>query len=210
MAETVVGKASPTVTATGPPNGSAGTAITAANISSAFAGSSGANATGTITFTVFGPQATAPTTCTTGGTAVGTATVTGNATYHPSAGFTPTTAGNYWWYTSYGGDTNNNTATAACGSGMSETVVGMASPTVTATGPANGTIGTAITAANISSVFAGSSGANATGTITFTVFGPQATAPDHLHHRRHRGGDRHGDRQQHLSPERRLHPRGGR
>ena len=69
MSETVVAKASPTVTATGPASGTIGTAITAANISSVLAGGTTAPAvSGTITFTVFGPQATAPTTCTTGGT----------------------------------------------------------------------------------------------------------------------------------------------
>ena len=117
MSETVVAKAAPTVTATGPATGTIGTAITAANISSVLAGGTTAPAvSGTITFTVFGPQATAPTTCTTGGTAVGAGTtVTGNATYHPTAGFTPGAAGNYWWYASYGGDANNNTATSTCG-----------------------------------------------------------------------------------------------
>ena len=177
MSKMVVAKASPTLTASGPGTGSAGTAIAASAINSTLAGSSGTNATGTITVTVFGPQGTAPTTCTTGGTTVGTATVSGNATYNPTAGFTPTSAGDYWWYASYGGDTNNNTATSTCGGTMSETVVGRASPTLTASGPGTGTIGTAITASNVSSVFGASSGPNATGTITFTVFGPQATAP---------------------------------
>ena len=178
MSETVVAKASPTVTATGPASGTTGTSITAGNISSALAVSSGTNATGTVTFKVFGPQASAPTTCTSGGTTVGTGTtVNGNATYNPTAGYTPTTVGNYWWYASYGGDTNNNTATSTCGATMSETVVAKAVPTLTATGPAAGTAGTAITASNINSALAGSSGTNATGTITYTVFGPQASAP---------------------------------
>ncbi len=180
MSETVVAKASPTLTATGPANGTIGTAIAATNISSALAGGTTAPAaTGTITFTVFGPQATAPTTCTSGGTTVGTGTtVNGNATYHPTAGYTPTGAGNYWWYASYGGDANNNTATSTCGGTMSETVVAKFSPTVTIGAPGTGTIGTAITTANISSVLAGGTTAPAaTGTITFTVFGPQTTAP---------------------------------
>ena len=178
MSETTVAKFSPTVTSTGPGTGTAGTAIAATNISSVLAGGTTAPAvSGTTTFTVFGPQASAPTTCTTGGTTVGTATVNGNATYHPSAGFTPTTAGDYWWYASYGGDTNNNTATSTCGAGMSETVVGKASPTLTATGPGTGTAGTAIAASAINSTLAASSGTNATGTVTFKVFGPVATAP---------------------------------
>ena len=161
---------------TGPATGTAGTAIPASSISSVFANSSGSTATGTITFTVFGPS-TEPSTCTSGGTTVGTATVSGNSTYHPSAGYTPTQAGNYWWYASYGGDGNNNAAASACGSGMSETVVAQASPTLTVAAPTTDIAGTAIAASSISSVFANSSGSNATGTITFTVFGPQASAP---------------------------------
>jgi uncharacterized membrane protein len=47
----------------------------------------------------------------------------GNGTYSPSAGFTPTVAGTYWWYASYSGDTNNGTSNSACGSGMTKTVV---------------------------------------------------------------------------------------
>ena len=177
MSETVVAKASPTLTTVGPATDAAGDDHHHQPDLDPCCGSSGTSATGTITFKVFGPQTTAPTTCTTGGTTVGTATVTGNAAYNPTAGYTPTTIGDYWWYASYGGDANNNTATSTCGATMSETVVSKAVPTLTATGPATGTIGTAITTANISSVLAASSGTNATGTITFTVFGPQATAP---------------------------------
>ena len=179
MFETVVGKAAPTLTATGPASDTAGTAIAATNINSTLAaGTTTPAATGTVTYKVFGPQATAPTTCTTGGTTVGTGTtVSGNGAYNPTAGYTPTTVGNYWWYASYGGDTNNNTATSTCGSTMSETVVSKASATLTATGPASDTAGTAITAANVNAALGASSGSNATGTITYTVFGPQATAP---------------------------------
>ena len=179
MSETTVAKFAPTVTAGGPGTGTAGTAIAASSINSVLAGGTTAPAvSGTITITVFGPQATAPTTCTSGGTTVGTATVAGNATYNPSAGYTPGAAGNYWWYASYGGDTNNNTATSTCGSGMTDTVVAKAAPTMTAAGPGTGTAGTAIGTTNISSVLAGgTTGPAATGTITFKVFGPQATAP---------------------------------
>ncbi len=111
--------------------------------------------TGTITFTVFGPQATAPTTCTSGGTTVGTATVTGNSTYNPTAGFNPTTAGDYWWYASYGGDTNNNTAPPPVARACPRPSVAKASPTLTAAGPGTGTAGTAITAWSVSSALAG-------------------------------------------------------
>src|SRR5436305_1576161 len=75
--------------------------MAASSIGSTLPGAT-SGASGTVTFTVFGPQASAPSTCTSGGTTVGTATVSGNATYHPGAGFTPASAGTYWWYASYG------------------------------------------------------------------------------------------------------------
>jgi hypothetical protein len=170
---------SPTLAVTAPGTGAAGTAIAASSINGAFASSSGAaTATGTITFKVFGPQASAPPTCTSGGTTVGTATAAGNGTYHPNAGFTPSQAGNYWWYASYPADANNDAAAGTCGSGMPETVVAKASPTLSVTAPATGKAGSAIAGSSIDGVFGGSSGASsATGTITFTVFGPQASAP---------------------------------
>ena len=65
---------------------------------------------GTATYSVFGPQPTPPSSCTSGGTTVGTAAVSGDGTYHPSTGFTPATAGDYWWFVSYGGDTRNSPA----------------------------------------------------------------------------------------------------
>src|SRR5581483_10820412 len=97
-------------------------------------------ASGTITFKVFGPQTSAPSTCTSGGTTVGTATVSGNGTYGPSAGFTPTSAGTYWWYASYGGDSGNTSSASTCGSGMSSTVVKNAT-TTSASAPASGNAG---------------------------------------------------------------------
>ena len=139
---------------------------------------SGTSPTGTITFGVFGPGS-EPTTCTSGGTTVGTATsVSGNATYHPSAGFTPSAAGDYWWYAAYTGDgANNAAAVPPCGSGMSETVVAMASPTLSVAAPNTGFVNTAISASAITATLSGSSGGNDTNTITFTVFGPESSAP---------------------------------
>jgi prepilin-type N-terminal cleavage/methylation domain-containing protein len=140
MASTVV-KATPTLALTAPASGTAGTAITAASVTGTLAG--GSSPTGTLTFTVFGPQASAPTDCTTGGTTVGTAAVSGAGTYHPSAAYTPSSAGTYWWYASYGGDTSNNTATSTCGSSMATTVVGSAPLLVTSISSTNVIAGTA-------------------------------------------------------------------
>ena len=67
-----------------------------------------------VTFKVFGPQSSAPSDCS-GGTTVGTASVSGNASYSPSAGFTPGSVGDYWWFASYGGDSNNTSTNSGCG-----------------------------------------------------------------------------------------------
>ena len=136
MSETVVAKASPTLATSAP----AREPPAPRSLPARSPGSSpvATNPTGTITFKVFGPQASAPTTCTCGGTTVGTASVSGNGTYNPSGGLSNPSAGNYWWYASYAGDGNNNTAVSTCGSGMSETIVAKASPTLTATGPRMG------------------------------------------------------------------------
>jgi len=124
-----VGKASPTLSVNVPATATVGTAIAAASITATLASSSGANATAPITFKVFGPQVAAPTTCTSGGTTVGTATPAGNGTYESSGSFTSSGAGTYWWYVSSPSDANNNAAASACNSPtMTKTVV-TAAPT---------------------------------------------------------------------------------
>jgi hypothetical protein len=92
--------------------------------------SAGVSPVGTITYTVFGPQAAAPGACAPGGKVVGSASVSGNGAYHPSAGFTPTRAGRYWWYAAYSGDTGDSPASSACGASMPRTVV-TSSPRIT-------------------------------------------------------------------------------
>jgi hypothetical protein len=71
-----------------------------------------------MTFIVFGPQASPPSDCSSGGTLVGSATVKSNGTYYPSSGFTPSVGGTYWWYASYGGDAGDMPSSSRCGSGM--------------------------------------------------------------------------------------------
>ena len=129
-------------------------------------GSSGANATAPITFTVFGPGS-EPTSCTSGGTTLGTATPAGDGTYTSSGTFTPTLAGNYWWYASSAGDANNNAAASACASGMSETVVGEPATATVVTSSANpARYQTAVT---LTATVTGTSGLGSpTGTVAFT------------------------------------------
>jgi hypothetical protein len=85
--------------------------------------SGGLAPTGSITFTVFGPEPSPPSSCSAAGKRVGTAAVSGNATYHPSAGFTPSEAGDYWWYARYGGDASDRSAASKCGALTAKTVV---------------------------------------------------------------------------------------
>ncbi len=143
MPSTTVDSATTSLTATAPASGTAGTQITASSMSSSLAGGSGP--TGTITFTVFGPQASAPTICASGGTAVGTASVSGNGAYNHSASFTPTTAGTYWWYANYAGDTNNNSAASSCGVSMTDTIVASPTRTVLSSSKNPSTVGQQVT-----------------------------------------------------------------
>jgi hypothetical protein len=129
----------PAVVLSVPASGTVGSGVAAASIAAAL--SAGSSPAGTATFSVYGPQSTPPSSCAGGGTTVGTAAVSGDGTYHPSAGFTPAAAGDYWWYVSYAGDMHNSPAASPCGAAMAETVVsapsspgGLSSPS----GPAGG------------------------------------------------------------------------
>ncbi len=113
--------ANPAVSLSVPSSGVAGGQVAAGSISASL--SAGSSPAGTVTFSVYGPQSTPPSSCTSGGTTVGTAAASGDGTYHPSSGFTPSSAGGYWWYASYGGDTRNSPAASGCGASMAETVV---------------------------------------------------------------------------------------
>lgn len=111
----------PALTVSAPSGDVAGTAIPASSLSAGLSG--GAAPSGNVTFTVFGPQSSAPTVCGGAGTPVASVAVTGDGTYGPSSGFTPSSAGDYWWYASYDGDATDNSVGSPCGSGMVKTVV---------------------------------------------------------------------------------------
>ncbi len=141
--------------------------------------SSGSAPGGSISFKVFGPQAVAPSSCASGGTPVGSSVpVSGNDTYNPSSDFTPPSAGDYWWYATYSGDSANNPAASLCGPSMPETVVtasGLANPSLSLSAPSAGSAGEPISAASVSGTLAG--GSAPSGSVSFKVFGPQASAP---------------------------------
>ncbi len=172
MAETVV--QTPALTMSAPSAVGLGTSIAQSALAAVLSGAAG-GAGGTVTFRVFGPQAAAPTDCSTGGTSVGSATVHGNGSLSPGSSFTPGSVGDYWWYASYSGDPSDPAAVSACGTQMAETVV-RANPALTLNAPApNGTVGLPLSAP-LSAKLVG--GVGETGTVTFSVYGPQASAPD--------------------------------
>lgn len=119
----------PGVTVSAPATGTSGSPIAASSVAAVLTG--GSAATGTIAFTLFGPQSSAPSSCASGGTPVGSATVAGDGSYHPAAAFTPAKPGNYWWYASYSGDGGNDPEGSACGASMPDTVI-TAPPVITA------------------------------------------------------------------------------
>jgi hypothetical protein len=165
--------ASPSLSTAGPSSGTSGNAITASSITGTLSG--GGAPTGTITFTVFGPQSTAPTSCASGGTTVGTAAVSNDGTYQSNASFTPSSAGDYWWYASYGGDSSNNSGASICGGSMAETVVSGGTPSLSVSAPTSTPVDSGFDGSGITGTVSG--GVGPTGTITFTVFGPRSTAP---------------------------------
>jgi len=155
----VVGKALPAVVTT-----ASAAAALGGVISDSAVLSGGVSPTGTITFTLFGPNTT---TC--AGAPIFTSTVpvtAGNGTYG-SGNFTPTVAGTHRWIANYSGDANNNATTNACNGANESVVVNLAVPTVATTASADVPLGAAISDSAVLSA-----GFNPTGTITFVLFGP--------------------------------------
>ncbi|MGH9124725.1 MAG: beta strand repeat-containing protein, partial [Acidimicrobiales bacterium] len=123
--------------------------------------SGGSSPTGTITFSLFGPN---PDGC--GGTPAFTsmATVDGNGGYSSDI-FTPTEQGTYIWQASYSGDAANAPATASCDDPAESVTVTAAVPTLTTQASAAVTIGGAISdTADLEGT------GSPTGTITFQAF----------------------------------------
>ncbi len=129
--------------------------------------SGGANPTGTITFTVFGPN---NPTCT--GAPVFTSTVPVNgAGNYQSGPFTPTAPGSYNWVAVYSGDATNSPATSPCGAANETSVVEQAVATIATQATPSVTVGSPIS--DTATVTGAPAPAPApTGTVTFTVFGP--------------------------------------
>ena len=110
---------------------------TQTTVTAVLSGTSNVQPGDNITFTVFA-QPTAPSSCVHGGQTLGTVEVThGDGVYELAGGFTPTTAGEYWWYASFSGDPNAtpNACLANSGCGIDETTVGQSVTSLTLMAP---------------------------------------------------------------------------
>ncbi|PZR74529.1 MAG: hypothetical protein DLM73_07650 [Chthoniobacterales bacterium] len=126
--------------------------------------SNAANATGTITFRLFGPNNGA---CSGAAISTSVRNVNGNGNYN-SDPFTPSTSGTYRWVATYSGDVNTTGVVTSCNDSKEAVFVDLASPAISGTAsPQNTTVGTPVTdTATLSG------GTSPTGAITFTVYGP--------------------------------------
>ena len=130
------------------------------------------NASGTVTFRLYGPDTTpiVPT-CDVGSLAFTSAAISivnaGNGTATADSGeLTPTKAGVYFWIASYNGDANNAAVSGVCGDANETSVVDKASPTI-ATSATNGTLpGASIH--DVATVKGLTS--DATGTVSFSLW----------------------------------------
>ncbi|MFO1284217.1 MAG: IPTL-CTERM sorting domain-containing protein [Burkholderiales bacterium] len=167
--ETVaLGKTTPTLATTASAGGAIGVSVT----DSATLGNTTVAPTGSITYTLYGPNPTPL--CS--GNQVFQATVNsinGNGP-HVSPSFPPTTAGTYYWIASYSGDANYNAVSGACGDSGESVTIARATPTLATSASAGGAIGVAVTdSATLSNT--SSATVAPTGSITFTLYGPNPT-----------------------------------
>src|SRR5207244_3562500 len=122
--------------------------------------SGGTSPTGTISFSLYGPN---DLTCGGMATSAGSATVSGNGSYSSSA-VTENVAGTYRWIASYSGDANNNRFTTQCNDAGETSTVNKASPAISTTASQG-----VLAGGQISDTAHLAAGTNPTGTITFRL-----------------------------------------
>ncbi len=167
--EPEIAQASPTLTTT--PSGAVALGSSAPLTDSATL-SAGASPTGTITFTLVDPAGDTVDT--------ETATVNGNGTYATPAGYMlpalGAAPGTYQWNASYSGDTYNSPVSDT-NAANEQVTVDLASPTLTTTASGNVTLGTTAPTLSDTAVLAG--GFDPTGSVTFTLSGPNGFSFTH-------------------------------
>ncbi|TME58842.1 MAG: hypothetical protein E6I58_00965 [Chloroflexi bacterium] len=174
----VVGPASPAISTTPSAGGTVGVTLNdSANLTGGF------NPMGKITFNLYGPG---DTSCTGSVLFTQDVSVSGTGTYNTTGGYATVLAGTYHWTASYvSSDVNNTSVASACAD--EPVVVGPASPAISTTPSAGGTVGVTLNdSANLTGGF------NPMGKITFNLYGPGDTQRHQLRFRgdRHRDGER--------------------
>ena len=149
-----VGKASPSISTTPSAGGVVGTVL---NDTASVTG--GSSPTGDVTFKLFPPS---DTSCT--GTPV-YSQVDSSAPYATSPGYTSLVVGTYHWTADYAGDSNNNAVSSGCTD--EPVVVTKASPSISTTPSAGGSLGTVL---NDTATLSG--GSSPTGNVTFNLYPP--------------------------------------
>jgi len=159
-------KADLTITTSASPIGDqvVGTAI-AVSDTATFHGTTSTAPTGSVSFTLFSNSTCSVSTGVSGSGSISTTGGVSTASF--SGSFTPTAPGTYQWIASYAGDANNNGFTTACGASGEHLTVIQARPTITTSATANATVG-----GTMSDTATLLGGVSPTGTITFTLFGP--------------------------------------
>jgi type II secretory pathway pseudopilin PulG len=152
------------------------TPILGSTLTAALTSSSGTT-TGGISYSVYGPSAAAPGSCTGAGwTPIDTVTPNGDGSYNPTVGFTPTSVGTYWYYAAFAGDATNNSATSTCNSAKTVVTVPPDTFGISAIGSQN--VGTAFTIPTITAQKPYGAGTDTTytGLKTLTFTGPGISA----------------------------------
>jgi type II secretory pathway pseudopilin PulG len=133
MASTTVqtSKWSPALSLTSSSSAVVNTAVPGSSITATVASSSGYTPN-TITLMAYGPTNTPPSSCTTTPSGLwksaGSIAPNGNGSYSPSATFTPSATGRYWWYAAYPADTTNNAAASLCNGSSSIAHIDVTAP----------------------------------------------------------------------------------
>jgi hypothetical protein len=128
--------------------------------------SGGFNPTGTVTFTLYGPN---NPTCTGAPAFTSTVPVSGNGDYH-SGVFVATTPGSYNWVATYSGNANNLPVTSPCQASNETSVVTQATPLIVTAATPNASLGGSIS--DTAAVIGGANLPAPTGTVSFDVYGP--------------------------------------
>ncbi len=159
-----IARATPTLSTTASAGGTLGS--TQISDTATLSGLVNPSGTRTITFNLYGPG---DATCSATPVFTSTVAVTTSGPY-TSGGFTPTLAGTYRWIASYSGDDNNEAKTGACNDANESATISKATPTLSTTASAGGTVGT--TQISDAATLSGLSNPSGTRTITFNLYGP--------------------------------------